>query len=494
MPQTARLAAVVIAIQLALVAGIAYGYAALRNSLDRNGNWISGKLLCEDPGMGAHQYMASPRSLARARVDLGRWHGHQELLYREPLAVQHVSFEFRLGSSEYGIFLFNGTDDRISGLRLGQSARFPSVYFTAHRGGEFLSTQPLDTGPWQGDRWSRMDVRFCENGFVARLDGHEFANVDVPIAKPQIVGFHGCARRILVDDIRIRHATGVVEESFFNGADFGRALLAGVIAFAVLDGILFFFLRRRGATSKEFLFRAVTVGLVAAICLGAILFIWDRRLSQTYLGYITITDPEFRNDVVRDRTREIRRQHAEQPAPDVTRILFIGSSQTWGEGARHRSEAFIPILRRRLGPGFECINAGLRALRATRLAQLYEDDWSRLSPHLVIVNLSNNDHDPDALGAALERMIRTSRRIGAKVLFVKEPNSAEHQSKALRKKHDVMASVAQRHGVRVLDLNAYMGQQFGRGLLWWDQVHPTSFGHRLMAERILPEIKAMVDE
>ena len=33
-----------------------------------------------------------------------------------------------------------------------------------------------------------------------------------------------------------------------------------------------------------------------------------------------------------------------------------------------------------------------------------------------------------------------------------------------------------------------LARQYDRGFLWWDPVHPTSLGHRLIAETFLPEV------
>jgi phospholipase/lecithinase/hemolysin len=44
------------------------------------------------------------------------------------------------------------------------------------------------------------------------------------------------------------------------------------------------------------------------------------------------------------------------------------------------------------------------------------------------------------------------------------------------------------HRIPVVDLHAELKRATERGFLWWDFVHPTSFGHRLIAEALVPHV------
>jgi hypothetical protein len=52
--------------------------------------------------------------------------------------------------------------------------------------------------------------------------------------------------------------------------------------------------------------------------------------------------------------------------------------------------------------------------------------------------------------------------------------------------------VAQAASAPIVDMQAYLAQNEDRGFLWWDSVHLTSFGQRLFAERLLPELVAVL--
>jgi len=487
-----RLFVIIVVIQVGLAVAIAHRYTAAGNTLKRNGNWVSSKTSAEGGMMGSRTFMDSAKALTRGRVNLGHSFGYQEITYHEPVAARRVAVDFRLNNTEYFALMFNRTDTGMSGIRFSQSPRFESCYFTATTDGEFLSTRPLDLGSWDMHGWAHAEITFRDDGFDATLDDRELVSVTTEIAQPQRIGFRGCETRVYVDNIRIEHAGGVFEESFYRTAAFLRALLIVLLAFAACGALAAWIVRRRGIAPRRALLRTLMLTLVAAMCTGAVLYAYETVLSPYYANRGLATMAAFLDMVEETRTREIRDLHTAQPAPGIRRVLVIGSSQTWGEGAELLKDGWVPVLQRRLGPDFECINAGLRGFRAQRLARIFDENWSRLAPKLVVVNLCNNDRDPKLLSAALEQIVLRSRAIGAQVLFVEEAKSFESDHANVIRNQAAMTVVAQRHDVPVVAMYDYMQSQYARGFLWWDDVHPTGFGHRLIAEHLEPYIRANV--
>jgi len=284
------------------------------------------------------------------------------------------------------------------------------------------------------------------------------------------------------------HADGEFRETFDRAGDFWLALLVAILAHAVADVLVLRSVRRRGSEPRRALFGMLMIGIVAAICAGATLYVYDRVISKSYLIRLILNDEDFRVRLERDRRKEIREQHAVRPPEGKTRVLVIGSSQTHGEGSSSAGEGCVDVLRRKLGARFEVINAGMRAFRAPRLARIFEEDWSELRPGIVVVNLGNNDEDVPAYKAGLARIATRCQEIGARLLFVQEANSIEHDLTHLRTNHAAMAEVAQRLDVPVVPMHDHMSEQTERGLLWWDIVHPTDFGHRLIGEFLAPHV------
>jgi phospholipase/lecithinase/hemolysin len=53
----------------------------------------------------------------------------------------------------------------------------------------------------------------------------------------------------------------------------------------------------------------------------------------------------------------------------------------------------------------------------------------------------------------------------------------------------VMQRVAAAHSVPIVDAHRHLYEYRSKGFLWWDFVHPTSFGHRLIADCIYAEMR-----
>lgn len=75
------------------------------------------------------------------------------------------------------------------------------------------------------------------------------------------------------------------------------------------------------------------------------------------------------------------------------------------------------------------------------------------------------------------------------MLFAQEANSIERRSEAPL--HATMRRVAEERGIPIADVHGALARQYDRGFLWWDPVHPTSLGHRLIAETLLPEVRKL---
>jgi hypothetical protein len=147
-------------------------------------------------------------------------------------------------------------------------------------------------------------------------------------------------------------------------------------------------------------------------------------------------------------------------------------------------------LSRDTGHGFECINAAISGLNSTDLLELYAQEWIILEPKLTVVILSNNERDADRFRTNMERLAEMNRVRGIQTLFVLEPNSPERKSDLVRM-HAVLREVGEAHQVPVVDMHGHLRTHGDDGFLWWDHVHLTSFGHRLMTLSLLSEIRTL---
>ena len=143
------------------------------------------------------------------------------------------------------------------------------------------------------------------------------------------------------------------------------------------------------------------------------------------------------------------------------------------------------------------INAAIRGSDSTELIQRYVDRLHLLKPDVVVVNLSHNDsyRDSAVFASNLAKLVEFSKSQGSVLLFVQEANSSETDAErlaVLQEHHRIMRDIAGEHKVNCADLHGYLSGSEIRdsGLLWWDYVHLTSYGHELAGEFLARHIAA----
>ncbi|MCP5005868.1 MAG: SGNH/GDSL hydrolase family protein [Planctomycetes bacterium] len=185
-----------------------------------------------------------------------------------------------------------------------------------------------------------------------------------------------------------------------------------------------------------------------------------------------------------------------EPFSSGVSILFLGTSQMWGAGATSESDRIAPrvldLLSSNYGGknNFHVINASKRGSNSEDLLRRYKDHLFLFEPDLIVVNLSNNDGYVDAFRKNLESLIQFNRNLKSELLFILEANTIENNYSWLKKKHEAMITVAKENDITWIDLNSHLSNSVfhDSGIMWWDQVHMTSYGQKVAAEFIAREI------
>jgi lysophospholipase L1-like esterase len=243
----------------------------------------------------------------------------------------------------------------------------------------------------------------------------------------------------------------------------------------------------------------ITGNLVLSILLSLVLLFDYCCISKRYFPIIktrTLIDIEKKywlNSDTQSIVGKIKDRYLNSGLTNNIRVLFIGTSQTWGAGARDEIETFVNRIEKELNSSivfngrFECINAGIMGSDSAKLFDLYMKEWLVLKPKIVVIILSNNDTDAVQFSNVLKHFADLNVSNGIKTMFVLEANSIESTSDGL-KMHKFMKQVGQEKNVQVLDLHNYLAQNYEKGFLWWDPVHLTSFGQKLAADFLFNEI------
>ncbi len=485
-----------------IVAAIVVGEAWLvrelwgqkQNTLHENGRWTSGKLDVDMGIVGAATYMMTRRALSGNRLNLGPWHGYQELRSPEPIPFHAAGFRFTVPPDGYLIVRLDDGGATFSGVRLSRRADTPSLAFTAKETGEFESTRPI-TVPPLGDGEHRGTITRRDGACTVAVDDTVVAQLDLP-AGPLRIGFRGGHANATVDDVVLTDPRGAIlfADDFRNTADpLGRLGIAlAIVAVArALAGFALHAERRRLRAPPVFYVLATTLTL--GICLAIYCFADHAILSARHVR--TPTESAYRRTIESGAEVQERLEstYPLAPNPRVRRVLFIGSSQTWGSGAKTEAESFVRRVERALADErVQCINTAISGADSTALLESFQRSWRQWRPDGIVVNLSNNDRDADEFAANLETLVRLAREDGARLLFVLEANALEHDLGPIETRWNAMRRVAAAHDIPVVDMHAALAPENGRGLLWWDTVHLTTFGHRLVAERLVEPVRTLV--
>lgn len=490
------LLAAVVAVQLVLALVLARGWATLHDSLERTGRWSATKTDVEMRLMGARAFFTSRRTLASERLNLARWHGFQEVLAREPLPLERLACKVSFGADAWVCLLVEEAGGTFAGLRLSAHPRYPSQWLRADAVGAFLEVEPLALPTLEPDRVRRVALRVAPGHLAAELDGRPLGTFAARPADPARYGFRGGARPLWIDDVEARARDGrVLREDFAAGRLFAAALVVALLGCLVVDLAAWRLLRAGPRAVRR------AVGALAGLALlAAGVLVVDRVvLAKDYPEPDADAERAFVQQELEVVDAALRERFPGPRQPDgPRRVLVVGSSQTWGAGATRPAEAYVPRLERRLAErvpvGVEVLGAGVQAALAPRLARALRERWIGHAPDVVVVDLSANDArlgDVETYAAALRDMVATSRAAGARVLFALEPLSPEVHLEPLPT-HAAMRSVAEELGVALVDLHAALCAEDQSGFLWWDFVHPTSFGHDRIAAALAPEVERLL--
>jgi hypothetical protein len=467
---TARFAALALLLLLA-AAGAADNVLQFRHTPANHGRWSSPKL--ETPGVGGAALHATTRAALRGNaLDLQGQAGFQHLWYREPVEPVRVEFDFKLGGP-FLVFLFNGSESGFEGVRIASGSG--SLYFAAEPGGRFLRRAPLkDAAVHAG--WNRFAAVSSERGLEFSVDGVPLGAAPARFSAGAL-GFRGSREAASVDNVRAYGADGrlILEETFhhWSGLKGKWTVFAALLAAAAL--------------ALAWAWRRSPRALAAAALLAAAQwgFSWVNftRLSGVHPSERARRPAAIALEERKSALREdILSRYGAAPGPGVTRVLFLGTSQTAGLGVEPE-RTFVSLLESRLngrgGGRYEFVNASVLGGRPEQTADLYETEWKSLGARLVVINLSPRRDNPDLFLDRLAGLLELNRSLGVRTLLVCEARSYP------RPRWDAAVwELSERSGAPLLDLQRRLSAAGEEGFLWLDPSHLTPFGHQAAADAL----------
>jgi len=491
------------ALLLALLLATSWVYAIvgaeLRHTLSARPAWQSTKVGLERDVIGARSYVDTPMALAGDRLNLGAWHGFQEVLFARPVELGELGFRIRVSEDAHASVVYDATDKGFSGFRLSRNARYPSIHFRADREGRFERRDAIE-GLELADGWHAIRLVAGGERVALEVDGRRVASAPRAQSVPGRLGFRGSLRDVYVDDVEIRPRggeEGAYADSFSRARVPARQLLAifAVLVLVVVGGTRLLAGRRPPGQRERFAcFSALSLSLVALLVGALFLVVEELYLSERH-GYSAlhfrvqkkVLRPAQPSSSWRVVLPALRERYGGRPSGQTRRVFLIGTSQSWGSGAseadRDIAARLESLLAQRHGAGrYEVVNASVSGKTAAYLYEQFEGEWIDWEPSLVLINLGNNDGDSELLREKLRAFVALGRRRGAETVLVLEANHPESANGMLLRNHQVIREVGAELGVEVIDLHGPLQDHYDEGFLWWDFVHLTDYGQRLAAE------------
>jgi len=472
------------------------------NTLLNNRRWIVWKKRLATELMDVMPYLNGTQALAGNRLNLHAWHGYQEVLYRNKLEPREVSFDFFLGPEAYLVFVFNKDYTNFHGIRFSAAPSRPGAFLFCDLGGKFLAKEPSEPLRVPSGVKHHACVRFNPQGVHVTLDGASLGDFSCPLKPSQWIGFRGGSQTAWIDNVVIRDKqTGrYYRENFRNlnlsTGSFVKTALLALLVQGILFGILFLWHRNRSAVVSSLI--AVNLCVISGVFAANFFITHVNNTRYPVLrGLLLKKEKHLLEKRLVQTNQELSKTYLPGNPEGIRRILFLGSSQTFGCGAQEPEECFVSLLEARLnqtaagGKHFECLKAAIPGATSTELLYGYEQGWKNYAPELVVVNLGCNDRNPETFADNLRRIAALNQEAGIKTLFVLEALSDETAPNG-SPNYAIMTQVAQELKVPLFNGYECLHQRRDDGFLFWDVVHLTSFGHQVAEQCMEPVIRELL--
>jgi lysophospholipase L1-like esterase len=470
------------------------------NNLHQNGQWDTEKIKM-DQLMGASSFMINPQALAKRTLNLGSWYGFHRVFTKEAFEdVAELKFKVIFAEYSYVYVLFNALGDTFSAIKLSPDQSNSMLVEGTYKG-EFTSSLsfPLNS-TFHINKNHEVHILFEESRIGISINNEEVIWMSLPVNRYQKIGFQGGFHPVEIDDVYIKniHDREIFRDTFDSG--FSLKSLPWLPFFILLFCFLLELILRVKISLPVVIADSIIIlslsGAIAGIY-GSIFYLpvlASQYASHNFHDEFNVT--AFKKERKERALNKIYQNYSKNKSPNITRILFLGSSQTEGAGAYTEEERFVNVLESLLNEHtdsmqYECISLGISAFTVNEIINEYELIAADINPDISFLNIAHNDEIYGSLSNYendIQRFLTFNDSHGITSVLMKEAVASEFQPEPL-KAHAIIERVGSSHGIPVLDIYNYIRTRENSGLIWWDQVHPTSYGHYLIAEKIYSFLK-----
>lgn len=466
------------------------------NTILNNENWFSEKINLSAGVVGAVAYISTRVSLAQDRLQLGAWHGYNMVTTYRNFVPKYAEFTTKVSANGNISFIFDKNSEGYKAVRLSTNDLIDSEFVEVDSLGFFKKHEKINY-KIPANETVRVSIRFHDKNLVVAVSEHTVAEIQIREVKAGAVGFKSEAGETWVDNVFIED---VSTEKFSDDFTFKYFSLYRLAFFFIIFGS-FLIWDAKFWNNINFLFVARVAVAIFIFPVAALNWVDLTKFSSFYKNQPSLIEILSQASKLRgikntiSGVDEVRSKLANQE-PDLRnkfQIVLLGSSQTWGAGAASEEFRLENIVEKRLkiklkNSDLKVINLAVSGFRAHDMVDALS--WSNaLNPKYVIINLGNNDVAGESVRPQLLRLIEMSHKVGFKLYFVKEANYFLDRNTHLSDIHAVISEVAIKNKITVINGDQALEQNSRSGFLWWDNVHLSSAGQKILADAIVDEIQ-----
>lgn len=489
------------------------------HTLYTNNSWRVVKRMMEMHVMGSDEYLLSRASLKNNALHLNRYYGHQHVVYKTPQEWTEWSFTANIERDSSLTVLLSRTAELNVYLRLSRKPHWPSQLFTQSQK-DFKETAIFDF-PLSDHSEHKVKIKKQNHELKILIDDKSYVTPNI-ISKLGEWGWIGDLpnKSVSVDTVRQLTPQGTLLEDFSPKIDFRTTFLRWF-------GVLFILFLSLHFIFKDWSLKiAMIFASVLPLLYCADYFFWknleinslthrietpfNNTIAESntpaliaekirysffrffgliqqvshdtleargymepsiYFGPWACTDRCF---LIKDKNES--RTLFSPKTQNTRRILFIGTSQTFGVGASQLEKTFVALLHQQLKKKypkthFEFLNISVCGSMAKDMFDLFKTNYTWFSPDKIIINLSGNDFKSD-----FETPVRDFVKEFPQAVLVAEPTA---NSLKPIKNHKILRSLAQSENLPFVDLHQHLidTKRNSDALFWWDVIHFTDMGH-----------------
>lgn len=489
-------------------------YLLTNNTLSNNNNWNSEKLKLGMGVMGAWNFFNQTQPLNRNQLNLGAWHGFQEIITKESFKYNQIEFDALINQNAYLISHFAITDGQKFSIKLSADDQESSC-LVIDQFGKFTDKKTLNNLAITPNQWNHIIIIFDNNESLISVNGQSYKCPTQNLIESKI-GFKNGYSSTLIDNVILKNNDQTIfQDEFNNNKNFTFISLSTFLSLALIQLLIYLVLVKIFKDKKKTLFLLTSLNTSLILSLITLYFYLLFSFTGNYpnldslLNNFKSQEQEWVDNELEIISQEVMNTFVND---ENEKIMFIGSSQTWGAGASDVKSSFPLIfeelLNKKISTASESsniyqrvlgvstdqeirvVNTGISGTTSSELFDEYKSEWISLKPKLVFINLSSNDFTYDIpeeiFRENIKNFINLNKQSNIKTILLIEASSKEIDEENYFQ--ETLKEIAQKEEIIIIDVNQYLKEKNDSGLIWWDFIHPTDYGHKLIAEYILNKL------